>query len=283
MKLINRYSDWLLSDFHNPKAVRIFCKALVAYSILRLLLLWNVLTDISTYTPAEAPTGLMAKLVFLPSLLVEWDVSYFLMLCLAVWLTVFFLRWNYVLAILFFWLNLNLYRLDHSIVNGSDLVLVMLCLWAIGMERGSTDERGGFQCLVFNFAVLLTQLQLAFIYFLSGWDKLVTSSYWRSGEAFGFIQTFTFFNPYFDAFLSPEPVRLVLAWAIILFELGFGIGIWFKRTRKAFIIAGILFHLMIIVVLTLPDFGIVMILSYLIFLKDSDYDKIGLQLKRLRR
>lgn len=265
-------AHWLAA-FHEQKAVNVFCKALVAYSILRLVLLWGLFQDISYYSPTFLPDNFIPRMVFYPGALAEINVNYFLVLCLVVWTATLFLRWNYIFAILFCWLNLNLYRMANPVANGSDLVLAMFSVWAIGMATSPSLKNRELQHLVFNGSVLLTQLQIVFIYFLSGWDKLI-SSIWRTGEAFSYISTFTFSNPWFESTLGNSTTQIILSWAIIVFEIGFAIGIWFEKTRWYFLVAGVVFHLLIIVVLTLPDFGIMMILSYLIFLKDSDYDRI---------
>jgi hypothetical protein len=271
--LLHRISHHWLSGFHHSKAVHVFCKALVAYSIIRLLLLWNLVQDIGHYSPVVLPANLVPRLVFYPGVLAEYSISYFLILCLIVWTGALIFRWNYVLAILFCWLNLNLYRIANPIANGSDLVLAMLSVWTIGMATLPAWKNRELQNLIFNGSVFMAQLQIVFIYFLSGWDKLI-SGIWRSGEAFGYISSFTFSNPWFESLLGNSTIQIILSWAIIVFEIGFAVGIWFEKTRWYFLLIGIVFHLLIIVVLTLPDFGIMMILSYLIFLRDSDYDRI---------
>lgn len=82
------------------------------------------------------------------------------------------------------------------------------------------------------------------------------------------------FNPAFSDLLKGKVTQLVMGWLTIGFELGFVVLVWFKRTRILVLCIGVIFHLVIIVMLTLPDFGVIMILSYLVFMKDSDYRRI---------
>jgi hypothetical protein len=125
------------------------------------------------------------------------------------------------------------------------------------------------QLIIQNFAFLICRVQLVFIYFLSGYNKL-SSHAWRSGDAvFSIINLEYFFNPMISVSLS-KTEYLLIAWIIILFELSFAFLIWFKKLRPFLLIAGVLFHLGIVFFLSLPDFGIVMILLYSLLI---DYPK----------
>jgi hypothetical protein len=59
----------------------------------------------------------------------------------------------------------------------------------------------------------------------------------------------------------------VLAWLTIGFELAFPVLVWFRATRKWILITGIVFHLTIAVMLGLPEFATVMIVSYTLFFR----------------
>jgi hypothetical protein len=127
---------------------------------------------------------------------------------------------------------------------------------------------------------MLCKLQIVFIYLVSGWDKL-TSETWRSGEAFDYIiHLNTLYNPAFTGLFEGSVVHSILSWATILFELLFVVLVWIEKTRLPVLLTGIFFHLFIWVVMTLPDFAAIMILSYIIFLNDSDYTRVRSWIKR---
>ena len=272
--LFSRFSTSFLEDFNQPFAVSVFCKAIVAYSVLRLVLVWPVVEIISQQPLFDYPTAFKAKYFFIPGLLAESSIQLFMGLCVLVWSAALWVRWNYVSAFLFFWLNLNLYRIDHPIVNGADIVVVMLSVWMMGMARWPLFQNvKGLQVILSNTCVLFAKFQVAFMYLISGWDKLITPS-WRSGQAFEYIRHIDLFNPAFSGVLSQESIQVALSWATIAFELAFPVGVWFERSRLLFLILGVAFHLAIAFMLNLPDFGLVMILSYLVFLKDSDFTRM---------
>lgn len=219
----------------------------------------------------------------LPAALAENHVDFFYGISLLFLVMAFTFRWNYLTAILFCWLVINLNRVNFSLNNGADSVLLLLSCWMIGMAtipKLSGEKLQAVQHTIFNFAVILAQVQVVLIYFVSGWDKIMTET-WRSGEALAHLPHLDFmFNPIFKDFLSDRFTNATLAWMTIAFELAFVVWVWFNRTRLIILAIGVLFHLMIGVTLSLPDFAGVMIGSYLIFLKDSDYDYLRLRFKR---
>lgn len=221
-------------------------------------------------------------LLMSPSDLAVNHIDLFYGVSLLFLIVAFFIRWNYITAILFCWLIINLNRVNFLLNNGSDSVLLVLSVWMIGMGGAMRNTKyKSLQQVIFNVSVAMCQLQIVLIYFVSGWDKLVSES-WRSGDALAQVPHLDFmFNPAFHEFLSDGFTNATLSWITILFELGFVVLVWFNRTRLIVLAIGVIFHLMIAITLSLPDFAAVMIVSYLIFLKDSDYDFIQSRFKRL--
>ncbi|HEY3405696.1 MAG TPA: HTTM domain-containing protein [Ohtaekwangia sp.] len=276
-------ADQYLSSFRNRKAVQIACKSLVAYVIIKMVLVWplsGMITDIYYIPP---PVNLIPRLLFWPSVFAMTHHDVFYVCSLAVLALSLFLPWNYMSGALFFWICLNLLRLHSSIINGSDLVVTMLAFWSIGMSVVPVFRSAKLRILqvaVFSLSVLFCQVQVAGIYLVSGWDKLWNTT-WQSGEAFAYIAHFdSLINPWFVGSLSHKGIQFFLSWLTIVFELVFVVLIWFRKTRIPVLLVGVVFHLVIMIMLTLPEFGILMILSYLVFLEDSDYDRIRNVFKR---
>lgn len=275
--VFDKVASYFLSDFDNKKSAHIFCQTLVGFTIVKLILLWSV-SDLITTIQVQSPiTSLLPRLLFWPSAWASQHHTVFYAGSLLILTATLFIRWNYISGALFFWICLNLTRLNFSIINGSDLIIIMLSFWAIGMSTTpamKSERLLTLQRALFALSVLFCKLQVVGIYLVSGWDK-VTDEVWRSGEAFAYIAHFdSLFNPIFSGLLESKGIQLLLSWMTILFELAFVMLVWFRKTRIPVLIAGVIFHLVIMFMLTLPDFGILMILSYLIFLKDSDHDRI---------
>jgi hypothetical protein len=172
--------------------------------------------------------------------------------------------------------------INLPIANGSDIVLFMLALWSILMGRfptitiqGNTD----FQRMIFNIGLVLCQLQIVNVYLVSGLDKLFSET-WQSGDAIAYIRHLDFYyNPVLPEMFENNTMNFILSWCTILFELLFVVLVWTKRARLPILAIGVLFNLFIWIVLSIPDFALLMVVSFLIFLKDEDYQKLK---KRVR-
>jgi len=273
-----------MNDQSNKLATTIFCKMLVVYVLLRMLANWSVSAQFAQERLVDLPRNLIPRILFWPS---YWGTAhhtlFYGMGTLAMLLILYF-SWNYLSAIFFFLFTLNLYRFNLAIANGSDLVLTMMAFWSIGMTK-HPEWKSNFgnevQDIVYTLAIIFCQLQVAGIYLVSGWDKLM-SDLWRTGEAFVYIRNYDpLFNPLFTSILDSTTAQWICSWLTIVFELGFVVLVWFRKTRNYVLLTGVVFHLVIIVMLSIPEFGLLMILSYLIFLKDEDYDRIKSWLKPL--
>ena len=76
-------------------------------------------------------------------------------------------------------------------------------------------------------------------------------------------------NPTLTTAMTNPGLNFILAWLVILFELLFPILVWWRRLRLVMIGIGIVFHIVIWIFLSLPDFGLIMIVAYSIFLGDG--------------
>jgi hypothetical protein len=244
-----------------------FCKTLYLFIFLKIIFSWEVLETISVLDPFYFSSW-KSSILYAPLGLVKVNLNFFLIAFLEILLISIFIRINYVSAILILWFSISLSRLLLPVFNGSDLVLNLFLLIAIFLPdspkiKFPVDE--AIQNNLSRWAVMLIRVELALIYFLSGYDKLISEA-WQSGVAVHSIINLDFYyNPLFSLQLSGSQF-LVISWITILFELVFPVGVWFEKIRPYFLIAGILFHLVIIIFLGLIDFGVLMIISYLIFL-----------------
>ncbi len=259
--------ELLNSEGDKNKHVTIFCKGLYLFLLLKILLLFPLLGDVSQYKPFIF-TSAFNYLLFAPLGLTTISQGLFLYLFAGLLMAALILRINYILGFLVCWFSISLSRLFLPVINGSDLVLNLFLIIAIFLPvhpRFGKGEWVGVQNLISNAALLLGQIQLALIYLLSGYDKLMSQA-WRSGAAINSMNHLKFYhNPYLNLDLS-EGVCLALSWAVILFELSFPLLIWLRVFRRPLLILGVMFHLVIVFYLGLFDFGLVMILCYGIYL-----------------
>jgi hypothetical protein len=262
---------------NNPRAVRLFFRALIVLTFFKIVLLWPLSHDVIAHHTMSLPQSWFGKLVFGPSFLANYNVDVFFSIAIIFLFIAFFRKPHLSTTALFFWLAFNLYVIYLPFANGADIVLFMLAFWCIPTGRipaVNSDYGRIIQAGCFNSATILCKIQVVLIYLVSGWDKLINES-WRSGEAFDYVTHMnTMFNPAFSRLFDQPEMHLTLSWATILFELSFVILIWFEKTRLPILAIGICFHIFIWIVMSLPDFAITMMVSYVIFLKDADLTRL---------
>ena len=276
--------QYLVRDFNEPATARLFFRALVLLTFVKILMLWPFSHSVMNHHNITLPRSWFGKIILAPSFLANDNVDIFFAISLVFLVVAFFLRPNYFTTVLFFWLTFNLYIVYLPFANGADLVLFMLALWCIPIatKPAFKSETGSIiQKTCHNAGIILCQLQVIFIYLVSGWDKL-NSEAWRSGDAIDYvIHLRNLYNPWFAGMFEDPGLQMVLSWMTILFELAFVVLVWFKKTRIPILIIGIFFHLFIWIVMSLPDFAITMIISYILFLKDTDYHRLPARVRRL--
>jgi hypothetical protein len=264
--------NYFTSGRQEERSTRLFISGLIAFSILKCITIWTAADVLLFEKNSSVPTSLIGKLLLLPSVLAVHHEHLTFTAILIVLVLLLFLKPNYVGNFILFWIALNLYKVRFPVTNGSDYILLVLCLYAVPLSfhdfRNSRVQSVNIS--LFNLFRLLACIQVALIYLISAWDKLL-SPVWRSGEAFQFIgEMDTVVSPLARLMTQNSSVSMVLSWTTIIFELAFVVLIWQKRTRLFILCVGVVFHLVIWFMLSLPDFALMMILSYLIVLKDRD-------------
>jgi hypothetical protein len=246
--------------------ISFFCKSLYGFLILKVLMSWSTLVDIATYLPHQFSSW-HTYILYAPLLLLQINIKAYLICFLSLLIISVLVQSNNISAILIFWFSVSLSRFMFPILNGSDLVLNLFLLIALFLPARPLLKPWGVvtQETISSIALLFARITLCLIYFLSGYDKLVSSA-WRSGAAIhSIINLEHFFNPSF-IFSGSKTLFMLIGWSVIIFEISFSLLIWFKKSRVLFLLTGVLFHLGIILLLGLPDFGLVMIICYLVFM-----------------
>lgn len=272
----NRIINYLTVEYNNPTVARLFFRSLVTFTLLKIAMVWPLSHKVMSHHSLSLPRSWVGKVVMAPAFLANYSIDLFFIAAVAFLLFTFIVRINYVITSIFFWITFNLYIVVLPFANGSDLVLFMLALWCIpqAIHPAFKSETGKIlQITAFNLGMTLCQMMVISIYLVSGVDK-IASEVWRSGVAFEYIINLkTLYNPLFAGLFENEVLQKLLSWITIVFELAFVALVWIERTRLPTLAAGIIFHLFIWFVLSLPDFALIMMISYIIFLKEKDLSR----------
>jgi len=251
--------------------VTVFCKSMYCFLIVKIIFIWRAVDTIFDYFP-YTPHSWWKYVLYGPLIISQHHVKIFLLCFLIILIIAVFIRINYVSVILICWYSISLSRLALSVSNGSDIILNIFLMIAILMPVWPSSKNlrvKSFQAHISAIAILLARIELALIYFISGYDKLLSEA-WRSGAAvYSVMNLDIYYNPFLKIDLS-EVVCIIICWIVIIFELAFTFFIWFRKARPFLLISGLIFHLGIILFLGLPDFGLVMIIPYATFLPIRD-------------
>lgn len=116
-----------------------------------------------------------------------------------------------------------------------------------------------------NTALLAIKLQVCVAYFLAGYSKVIDVS-WTSGEAlFSIFQIPEFSNVFLASI--PYSICMALTYFTMAYQLSFAFLVWFRPFKIWLFSFGILQHLLIAFGMGLFQFGIIMIICYILFLK----------------
>lgn len=271
MKVVNNFlgkvESFLNSTNANQKSIIYFRRAVYAMLFLKILLLWpeiptfyqHVLSRQENYTGL----ALINHLIFLPFF--QHSIYFTLSICMLFVAAGIFLRKHILLAILIFIISINLMSLVYLATNGGDLLLNLFVFSIIFLEeKKQTSE---VKLMVSNSVWWILKINLCFLYFINGYGKIF-KQIWFNGEVMQTVWQLDFYiHPHLVPSWFAHPIiAIVTAWTVILFEFAFPFLIWFKAIKNYLIVIGIVFHLLIALCLSLPDFGLTMIIAYIPFI-----------------
>ena len=252
--------------------IRLFTTGLYVFLFLKILFLFPVASNIVAYHRYH-PASLVKKVLVAPAtIFIEYPI-FFLVTSATIVIGLIFIKRTYFSNTLGFLVALSVIQASEPVTNGSDYVLELMLMLSIPLSsKPLVKSWAALQPSINGVAVFLIQVHIALIYLLSGFDKLLTES-WRNGEVMNYIVELDYFvHPTVQSFHSPTG-NLIISWFTILFELAFPFLIWFNFFRIPLLLIGIIFHLGIILFLNLPDFGVMMIICYAIFLNANSKRK----------
>ena len=188
-----------------------------------------------------------------------------------------------------FLIHLVFIQRNHFIVYGADLFatfwLFFLCFMKTGshfnfisfIKRktlqkffGKISSRGVHQTnsdIMTSVGVRLMQIQICICYGTTGLEKLKGNSWWE-GSAIWYVIGNQQLIPFDMSFLYHTPVLIAfMTFSTLIFEIYFPIAIWQRKLRYLWIVFGLSFHLFIALFMNLLYFGLIMIVSYTLWLR----------------
>lgn len=183
-------------------------------------------------------------------------------------------------AVLVFLAHTSLQQRTPQILNSGDRLFAILALLAVTMplgRRASVDawlrrRKGITAPLASVWGQRLVQIQIAYVYASTVLSK-ASSGRWLSGKALYDVLASPVFAEW-PRWIGFWPLIYALTWGTLLFEIGFPTLVWFRKLRPWVLLAGIGFHVGIDVLMIIPMFSWIMIVSYGAFLDDDIANRV---------
>lgn len=117
----------------------------------------------------------------------------------------------------------------------------------------------------------LIQIQLCVVYVWTVWHKIKGETWFDGTAVYYATRLESMTNWPLPFVMDSIPLLKLATWGTLLIELALGILVWFKEFRKPVIIAGIIFHIGIEYVMSIPFFELYMIALILNFFTPEEH------------
>ena len=210
----------------------------------------------------------------------EWMAALFFFLWAGVALGLLVGYHTRLMSILNFILVLSIHERNVYVLTGADTSMRVLSFWGMFLPLGhyySLDALRYHQSArtAFAFPLRVIQLQIALVYLVTGLLKL-SGETWQRGEALFYVLQLESIQWPPGAWLrqlAPDWLLRILTWLTIITELSFMPLVFAPvlqpMLRAAALFMGAALHLGIAMTMAIPDFSLVMMISYLLFFEPS--------------
>lgn len=227
-----------------------------------------------------------------------FEICYHLGLLVALlWFLGWRTRWMTPLNLVFMW---SLHVRYPDLTDGGDMLLKIILIYAMfadvgsyfsldalrdGRKRSRSPMLERVAVLFHNAAIMAFAIQLALVYFVSGFGK-VRGEVWLDGTAlYHVLRNGEFIWPgYSELVYENAYLVTLLSYSTVMFQLSFPFLLFLnRRTRVVAVVIGMLFHIGIALFLGLFTFSMFMMAVDLTLVTDEEYRTAKRWLRRNAR
>ena len=234
-----------------------------------------------------------------------WMASAFFVLWIAVLLNFIVGNRTTLMTILNFIIILSVHERNTFVLNGADTIMRVLSFWMMFLplnhhyavdavrkrrhdylySRNITDLQAAPRQTGWAFVLRIVQIQIALVYIFASLTKIPTGV-WLRGEALYYalqIEPILLPTGYWLYELAPPGILRALTWGAYLTEASWVFLVFlpvFQPTlRRIGLVLGVLFHTGIALTMAIPNFSMVMVASYLLFLDGDLLERLDTRLR----
>jgi len=273
--MLQKAVSYFFSDFNFRKQSALFKRLLYCFLLVKCcywLVYYNILfgENAIAYT-ISFDIGFVKNIAFYLYAQTQasaalWFIVPLMIVCA---LNIFKLRIPFVSDFTVWLIIINIHNKIYPTLTGGDFLINQLLFFNIFISdkfEAENNLKGGLKICVHNFGVLAVIIQICFVYFFSALAKLSDQT-WLNGTA---VLLTSQVNHYSLPSVAKNAGTLnwlfiFLNYFVLVYQLLFPLVIWIRKSKKIFLIIGILMHLYIAFVMGLVSFGLVMMLCYVYF------------------
>jgi hypothetical protein len=180
-------------------------------------------------------------------------------------------------SLLLYFVTANLFVKGYLMFTGGEALISILLFYLIFIQQTSSKQLkkgapqfSALQNVLNNTFYWVVIIQICVLYFFSTLYKLM-DPYWMNGEALMHVSKVdAFSSSAMHALFAENPaLSMIGTYVVLLYQGLFPILVWFKRIKIPFLVIGVIFHLSIAFGMGIFTFGVIMILTYLLFLDQN--------------
>lgn len=277
-KYVNRVETLFTNKVNQPFTILLFKKAVYLYIILNNMIslpiarqIWSSEANMIHYYPQD---NLAIKLL---NLLSRPEVNnyywYFVIgqfICAALALFGYLKR---LMGVLLYFISVNLYYNAGLMQNGGTNLLVITLFYMIFMNEAAGQQPNhrirSFDITITNFAFFAAKMQVCLLYFVSAVYKLY-GSHWMDGSALYYVLNIDEYSTNWirKNIANADWLTIPVTYFTLGFQIVFPVTVWIKKLKPLTLWIGVAFHVLIIFMMGLTDFGLIMLIMYLLFAND---------------
>lgn len=268
-RILNHSYNFLVADYRLLNRGLLFSKALFGFVVLKCCYwLFNFDSQFSTVLHINnniPKIGAVKDFAFLLTHLANSKINFLVIgFVFLSSISQILLKRSLIWLRVLVWLAVvNLHNFTFVGLSGGDYLLNQFLFFNCFIGSYSNSKLHwvkDLKVILHNISTSSCIVLLCLVYLTSGLSKILQGD-WQNGTAVNFILNAKHYSlPWFYETKGFSWINYL----VILFQLTFSLGIWFRVSRKYYLMGGTLFHLSIFVVMGLLNFSVLMLIPYLL-------------------
>ncbi len=286
--MIKSIPYYFTKPFSQGKKVAFFRRVLYIFLLINTITLFPSVTDIFGYNGIAGTRGFswnglgaFFNLLSHPiNVKHEW-IAWFFVIGQMISIIFSLLRiWPVLASIGVYFFTINLFTKAGLFITGGEVLINILLFYLIFIRENKQGSY--FQNIINNTVYYIILIQICVLYFFSTYFKLIDEN-WVNGMALTYVSKIVFYSSdlFYEIVNSSEILARIMTWSVLAYQGLFFIMVWIKKVKIPFLIYGVIMHLAISFGMGIFSFGIIMIITYILFLDDHHIDRLRLKRNKI--